>query len=132
MSFSDRQVIVKEMPQRYDKASLHKFVQDLSRQMADVVRPAVVLDCSGAGKVDRQTLQLFLKCLEEAMKRNGDVRLAGLHRDAYSVLTFAGIERLFQSFSTINEAIDSYRRPQFDRRIFAPDSESGDTATNAA
>jgi anti-anti-sigma regulatory factor len=52
-------------------------------------RAYIVLDCSKVGVMDRSAIYLLLCCLEEAMKRNGDVKLAaflqkqgrsGIHR----------------------------------------------------
>ena len=80
----------------------------------NVDRPAVVLDCSPLGVLDSPTLHLLLCCLEEAMKRNGDVRLAALRPELRSVLHSTGVDFLFQCFETINEAVESYRRSQPD------------------
>ena len=82
--------------------------------------------------MDRFAIHMLLCCLEEAMKRNGDVRLAGLHPDAWRVLKIGDIDRLFQSFSTVTEAINSYRRPWLDRKPRVTDPTAGDAAANAA
>ena len=37
----------------------------------------MVLDCSNVRQLDRAGIQVLLRCLEEAMKRNGDVKLGG-------------------------------------------------------
>jgi len=132
MTISDRPVIIKEIPPSFDSVSTREFLYDLRYQIAGIVRPAVVLDCTRIGIFNRQALQLFLGCLEEAMKRNGDVRLAGLHPDAWGVLKIGNIDRLFQSFSTVTEAINSYRRPWLDRKPRVTDPTAGDAAANAA
>jgi anti-anti-sigma regulatory factor len=132
MNFSQHPVIVKEFPSVCDGGKSRKFLHELKLEMSHAVRPSVVLDCSRASRVDRQTLHLFLCCLEEAMKRNGDVRLAGLHREALPVLRATAVERLFRNFSTTAEAIDSYRRPAIDRTAFTVEVAIDETEANAA
>jgi anti-sigma B factor antagonist len=78
----------------------------------NVDRPAVVLDCSTLGVIDMPTLHFLLCCLEEAMKRNGDIRLAELSPDARSVLCVSNVDSLFHCFETVSEAVESYHRPR--------------------
>jgi anti-sigma B factor antagonist len=78
----------------------------------NVDRPAVVIDCSNIEFLDRPALHLLLCCLEEAMKRNGDVRLAALRPEVRVVLHSTGIDYLFQCFETVDEAVESYGRMQ--------------------
>jgi anti-sigma B factor antagonist len=131
MTLLERAVIVKEIPGRCDGANIRRFLQELAGDLAQSIRPAVVLDCSHACRIDRHALHLLLCSLEEAMKRNGDVRLAGLHPDAWSVLESTGIAGLFRSFQTTAEAVNSYRRPAFDRTAFAA-GPATDQAASAA
>jgi anti-anti-sigma regulatory factor len=74
-------------------------------------RPRVVLDCSGRDGMNRSTILLMLCCLEEALKRNGDVRLAGVSPAARAMLQDCGADRLFQIFDSKPEAIESFGRP---------------------
>jgi len=96
-----------------DKTRKKTVYNDLERCI-NVDRPAVVLDCSTLRVLDRPTLHLLLCCLEEAMKRNGDVRLAALRPEVRSVLHSTGVDFLFQCFETVSEAVESYRRTQLD------------------
>lgn len=121
MNLPERAVIVKELPRDCNGVHGRRFLCELVHAMAKEVRPAVVLDCSRAHRIDRSALQLFLCCLEEAMKRNGDVRLARVHQDAWPVLESAGIGHLFRRFETAAEAVLSYRRPTFARPNLAAD-----------
>ena len=132
MNLSERAVIVKEVPPKCSTENSRTFLRDLTNAMEDVVRPAIVLDCSHACKIDKQAIHLFLCCLEEAMKRNGDVRIAALHQDAWQVLESAGIARLFRNFRTTAEAVDSYRRRASLRQAFATSSSADAPATSAA
>lgn len=78
----------------------------------NVDRPKVVLDCSMLSRLDSQAIYVLLCCLEEAMKRNGDVRLAGLQAEAKPVLKSTGLDQIFQVFESIDEAVDSFRAPR--------------------
>jgi len=79
-----------------------------------VDRPAVVLDCSAVRELDGSAIHLLLCCLEEAMKRNGDVRLAALRPGLKAALETAEVDTLFQCFDDFSEAVDSFHRPQLD------------------
>ena len=80
----------------------------------NVDRPAVVFDCSMLRVLDQNALYLLLCCLEEALKRNGDIRLAALRPEERDVLQSAQIASLFQCFETIDEAVESFHLPQID------------------
>jgi hypothetical protein len=60
--------------------------------------------------MDRAAVYLLLCCLEEAMKCDGDVKLAATSSEAMAILEFAGVSPLFESFYTIAEAVSSFRR----------------------
>ena len=70
-------------------------------------RPYIVLDLSKAGVMDRSAIYLLLCCLEEAIKRNGDVRLAAIPLGTRAGLELTGVDRLFEIFA---EAVNSFRR----------------------
>jgi anti-anti-sigma regulatory factor len=60
--------------------------------------------------MNKSVLYLLLCCLEEVMKRNGDVRLAAVWPEARASLKLSGIERLFRIFDTTADAVDSFQR----------------------
>jgi anti-sigma B factor antagonist len=106
-----RFVSIGRLPLELNRAKNQSSYHDLERCI-NVNRPAVVLDCSMVQVFDRPVLHLLLCCLEEAMKRNGDIRLAALSPEAQSVLESTGVDRLFHCFETVDEAVESYGRPQ--------------------
>jgi anti-anti-sigma regulatory factor len=108
-----RSVAVRKLPQSISGSQRQAVYKDLE-SCINVDRPAVVLDCSQVTGFDRSAIHLLLCCLEEAMKRNGDVRLAALSPKAQADLKAAEVDSLFQSFENIGEAIDSFHRPQLD------------------
>ncbi len=107
-----RAVIVTHL-QPIDAKNAREFLRHLTESITTVVRPGIVLDCSSLSRLDADILDLLLCCLEEALKYNGDVRLAALHPDVKALLDSIGAGNLFQVFATVNEAAESFRRSAF-------------------
>lgn len=55
-------------------------------------------------------IHLLLCCLEEAMKRNGDVKLSAIPRGAEALLERTGVNRLFDIFHSSAEAVSSFHQ----------------------
>lgn len=104
-----RTVTVHEIPEEVTASEERRFLEDL-QQYVETERPRLVLDCSRVRKMDNAAIHLLLSCLEEAMKRNGDVKLAGLDRDAKAALSFTGANHLFEVFPTAADAVRSFQR----------------------
>jgi hypothetical protein len=51
---------------------------------------------------------MMLHCLEEAMKRDGDLKLAALSRESEVVLELMRVARVFEVFATSDEAVRSF------------------------
>ena len=95
------------VPGEADVKQEHSFLHDLASQMSEY-RPCVVLDCSRLSTIDGSKTYLLLCCLEEALKRNGDVRLAGMTPQARKAFEAAGAARIFQVFASNDDAIASF------------------------
>jgi len=101
-------VKVRELPECMDQLRRIAFCREFE-SCINVDRPAVILDCSKLRQMDKDVIHLLLCCLEEAMKRNGDVRLAALRPDARKVLNSYRLDRVFEMFGSIDDAFDSFR-----------------------
>jgi anti-sigma B factor antagonist len=123
---------VKEFPELFNPTQGRLFLGEVQRYLHDD-RPYIVLDCSKLGQIDRPAIQLLLCCLEEAIKRNGDVKLAAVPAAAKSVLKLTGVDRLFEIFDTSAEAVNSFRRLSVERASqgFVPGSSQW-TSANVA
>ena len=84
--------------------------EDQGRRFLGRIQDRLVLDCSALSQMDKPVLHLLLSCLEEAMKRNGDARLAAVSPSAQVVLKMIGADRLFQIFASSAEAVDSFHQ----------------------
>lgn len=109
MTVRQRKVNVKQLPANIDLETGREFYRDLEAAM-NVERPCIVLDCSRVYEMDQQTIYMLLNCLEGAMKRNGDVRLAAISAPARHNLEVTGVDLLFRMFATVEEAEDSFLR----------------------
>jgi anti-anti-sigma regulatory factor len=102
-------VAVKQLPETMSRKQRLAFLREIQCCM-NVDRPRMVLDCSNARQLDRSVIYVLLCCLEEAMKRKGDVKLAALPPGAGAVLEHAGVERLFDVYATTADAVNSFHR----------------------
>jgi anti-sigma B factor antagonist len=133
MNLPARTVIVEQLPETSDPRRERIFLRQLASNMEQVIRPYVVLDCGCMRNVDSAGLHLLLCCLEEAMKRNGDVRLAAVPEQAQAAFRALGINRLFRAYSSVVEATESFRRPaKFRTTMALEDAVIEPPAANAA
>jgi anti-anti-sigma factor len=125
-------VTVKQLPGTLSLKQGRQFFDELESCM-NVDRPCIVLDCSKIFQMDRSAIHLLLCCLEEAMKRNGDVKLTAVSAEAIAILKLSGVDRLFEVFDTNADAINSFHRIPEDAglRLSEPDC-SLRAAENAA
>jgi anti-anti-sigma regulatory factor len=102
-----RAVSIKQLPEKLDTRRWQVFIRELGSSM-NVERPCIVLDCSTVREMNEYTAHFLLCCLEGAIKRNGDVRLAAANPAALVDLELAGIARLFKIFDTVDQAVESF------------------------
>jgi anti-sigma B factor antagonist len=104
-----RLVAVKQLPENFSLKQGRLFFREVdSCWNAD--RPRVVLDCSKVRELDRAGIHVLLSCLEEAMKRNGDVKLAAIPPGAAAILELARVDHLFEAFDNTADAVNSFHQ----------------------
>jgi len=118
-----RAVVVKQLPER---VSVNE-AQQLARELAPLLegdRPCVVFDFSEVRQLDSAGIEMLLRCMEEAMKRNGDVKLAAVSPQVAVILELTRVDRLFEIFENPVDAVESFHRfpVQAFRRSPAPDA----------
>jgi anti-anti-sigma regulatory factor len=96
-----------QLPERLGKKEARNFAREVERCM-NITRPFLVLDCSNVRHLDKSLVYLLLGCLEEALKRNGDVKLVGIPLTTDTILGPAGTNRLFEIFDTTADAVNSF------------------------
>lgn len=107
MTIRRRDVAVLQLQEIRSAKQRQAFLRELERCI-DAERPFVVLDCSNLHQVDKSGVHLLLCCLEEAMKRNGDLKLAGLHASVETALKRFGAVGLFEIHDTTASAVSSF------------------------
>jgi anti-sigma B factor antagonist len=104
---SARHVSVKQLPEKLSIKQGRSFFREVEPHLQSD-RPRVVLDCSKVRHLDSAGIHVLLRVLEEAMKRNGDVKLASIPPAAAAILELTSVGRLFESFDTTADAVNSF------------------------
>lgn len=124
---SSNSVVVKQFPQSPDQKQYDAFLRELEPHLQGD-RPYFVFDCSGVRFLDSAGVELLLFSMEEAMKRNGDVKLAAVSSELAAILEMTRVDRLFEIFDNSNDAAESFHR--FSGRAVRPMA-SGSTGSSA-
>jgi anti-sigma B factor antagonist len=101
-------VIVMELPETLNHVEGEKFVAEL-QPLLEVHRPRIVLDCSQVQHMDSAGIETLLYCMQEAMKRDGDLKLAAVSPAAATIMELMRVDRLFEVFETAEEASRSFQ-----------------------
>lgn len=125
MTLNHHTVLVEPFPTARNAQQERALIEQLLSRMAPR-RPRLVLDCSGLETIDKPEMRMLLHCLAEALKRNGDVRLAGVSAPARVALESTGVAGLFRIFPTSAEAAASYHPRLFTRHAAGPGQAAGD------
>jgi anti-anti-sigma factor len=100
-------VVVMQMPEQLNSDGVRSFLPDLE-PLLDCHRPRIVLDCSQVRYIDSAGVEMMLHCLEEAMKRDGDLKLAALSPQSEVILELMRVARVFEAFASSDEAVRSF------------------------
>jgi anti-sigma B factor antagonist len=100
-------VVVMELPEKLNHAEGQAFLVEL-QPLLEVDRPRIVLDCAQMQKIDSAGIEILLHCMEETMKRDGDLKLAALSPASAAILELMRVDRLFEVFSSSEEAAQSF------------------------
>ena len=105
-------VVVHKLPESVST----DHVQDILREVLPSLeedRPCLVFDFADARKIDSAGIDMLLRCMEEAMKRNGDVKLAAVSPQITVMLEITRVARLFETFDKPSDAIESFHHFPF-------------------
>lgn len=104
---NSRAVTVQQMPEQLTREQAHLFLQQVEASF-NVDRPSVVFDLSNVRQLGSVGVELLLRCMEEVMKRNGDLKLAAVGAGPKAVLEFTGIDGLFEIYEDVVQAVQSF------------------------
>ena len=100
-------VIVMQVPVQLNHAEVKSFLEEL-QPLLEGDRPRIVLDCSQVRYMDSAGIEMLLSCMEQTMKRNGDLKLASVSPELAVILELMRIDRLFEVFDTTEAAVQSF------------------------
>jgi anti-sigma B factor antagonist len=101
-------VIVMEVPRILNHEEGQAFWFDL-QPLLETDRPRIVLECSQLEHVDSAGIEILLQCIDAAMKRDGDVKLAAVSPASAAILELMRVDRLFEIYDNAEEATCSFR-----------------------
>ena len=101
-------VVVMQVPEILNLGEVHNFMQELG-PLLESNRPRIVLDCSLVSSMESAGVEMLLRCLEEVLKRDGDLKLAALSREAEVILELMRVARVFETFLSCEDAVRSFQ-----------------------
>jgi anti-sigma B factor antagonist len=107
METISRPVVVKRMPERMNLKQARKFWKEV-QPFLNSDRPQVVFDMSQVRHLDAAGIDILLQCMREAMKRDGDLKLAALSPQSAVVLELTRTGRLFEIYDNSTAAVKSF------------------------
>jgi anti-sigma B factor antagonist len=130
---TSKPVVVKHVPEKVGLKEARAFFREM-QPILTVDRPQIVFDLSGVKQIDAAGVEMLLECMAEVMKRDGDLKLAGLSPHAEVILEVTRTDRLFEIYQNSADAVRSFTRyipSAMRRQPFAviPEPTSGGPAT---
>ncbi len=92
---------------RIDSMNAGQFGQSLS-QAIDDTHIQIVLDLSSVDYMSSAGLREIVSSLKQVKRLRGDLRIAQPSERVQEIFEMAGLDTIFQIFSTQDEAIDSF------------------------
>jgi anti-sigma B factor antagonist len=104
---TQKPVVVKQLPQQLKLGRVQSFLREIA-PILKADRPRIVFDFSQVRQIDSAGVDMLLHCVEEAMKRDGDLKLAAVPPESAVILELTRVDRLFEVFETVVDAVDSF------------------------
>jgi len=104
-----RPVVVLQLPEKLVLGRVESFLRDV-QGFLKAERPRLVFDFSEVSQIDSAGVELLLNCMEETMKRNGDIKLAAIAPGPAVVLQLTQVDRLFEIFDNPSDAVESFHQ----------------------
>jgi anti-sigma B factor antagonist len=102
-------VVVKRFPNGPNTGQYGSFLKDVEQNFVND-RPSIVFDFAEVSNLDSGGVDILLHCMEETLKHNGDIKLAGLSPRLLALLEMMRVDRLFEIYNNTSDAIDSFHQ----------------------
>jgi anti-anti-sigma factor len=97
-----------ELPETLNHLEGKRLVDEL-QPLLESHRPRIVLDCSQVQQMDSAGIESLLYCMEQAMKRDGDMKLAAVSPASATIMELMRVDRLFEVFESVDAAARSFQ-----------------------
>jgi anti-sigma B factor antagonist len=114
MTIRNRTLVVEQLPEIVSMKQARAFLPEIKSCMS-IDCPRIVFDCSQVLQMNASLIYMLLCCLEETIKRNGDVKLAAMTPAARAILKLTGVNRVFEIYDTTPDAVNSFCQLRADR-----------------
>lgn len=104
---TSRPVVVKRVPALLNTRQARQF-HDEVRPLLRVDRPQIVFDLAAVRQIDAAGIDMLLRCMTDASRRDGDLKLANLSPHAAVILELTRTDRLFEIYETATDAVKSF------------------------
>ena len=102
-------VTVKKLPESVSLGNARELLREVSPLLTEN-QPRIVFDFTEVQHLDSAGIEMLLRCMEEAMKRKGDVKLAAISPRVAVILELTRVDRLFEIFENPSDAVESFHR----------------------
>jgi len=99
--------LIKRVPRRFDREHAIRFHRKV-QQLFNCDRPQIVFDLSKTRYMDLKGADVLLQCLREAVKCDGDLKLAGLTPLVSIVLELTRVGQFFEIYDSTISAAKSF------------------------
>jgi anti-sigma B factor antagonist len=104
---TSRPVVVKRVPTRVNLREARQFFRDV-QPFLTTDRPQLVFDLSHVEQMDAAGVEMLLQCMAQAMRRDGDLKLAAVSAQASTILELTRTDRLFEIYESSSDAVRSF------------------------
>jgi anti-sigma B factor antagonist len=103
----DAAVAVKQLPANMIRSDVQSFFREVA-PLLKCDRLHLVFDLSEVKCLDSAGVDILLRCLQGAGKRNGDLKLAAVPVEIAAILEWTKVGRLFEIFESSSDAVRSF------------------------
>jgi len=101
--------MVKRLPANLDASQSRALLEQIEPFLQSE-RPHLVFDFTDVRHMGSAGVEMLLRCMEAAMKRNGDLKLAAVSPEQAVILEMTRVDRLFEIFDSSADAVESFHR----------------------
>lgn len=106
---ANRSVIIKRLPERVGQHQAQTLIREVEPFFKGD-HPYLVFDFSDVCHLDSAGIEILLQCVEEALKRNGDLKFAAVPPAIATILKLTRVDCLFEMFDNASDAVESFYR----------------------